>query len=69
MVPTFQYGDLWKICDSDKETLKSVWTLIVSDMASIGVVTFLKMFETHPETLTSFVKNVYSIKELEMDEW
>ena len=41
----------------------------MSDMESIGVVMFLKMFETHPETLSSFIKNVYSIKEIEMNEW
>ena len=41
----------------------------MTDMGSIGVVTFLKMFETHPETLSSFIKDVYSIKELEMNEW
>ena len=46
-----------------------MWTEILSDMTSVGVVMFLKMFETHPETLSAFVKNVYSIKELEMDEW
>ena len=66
---TFQYSKLWKICGHEKEILKSVWKLIVSDMQSIGVVTFLKMFETHPDTLSAFVTNVYSIKELEMNEW
>ena len=65
----FQYSKLWKICDNEKEILKSVWKLIVSDMQSIGVVTFLKMFETHPDTVSAFVTNVYSIKELEMNEW
>ena len=60
---------MWKICDTDKEILRSMWTEILSDMTSVGVVMFLKMFETHPETLSAFVKNVYSIKELEMDEW
>lgn len=41
----------------------------MSDMESIGVVMFLKMFETHPETFSSFIKDVYSIKEIEMNEW
>ena len=42
---------------------------MISDMKTIGVVTFLKMFETHPETISSFIPDAYSIKELEMDEW
>ena len=41
----------------------------MADMGSIGVVMFLKMFETHPETLSSFIKDMYSIKEIEMNEW
>ena len=49
--------------------LKSTWMVIVSDMKTIGVVTFLKMFETHPETIAAFIPNAYSIKELEMNEW
>jgi len=64
-----KYTQLWKINDEEKEILRSIWKVIVKDISSIGVVTFLKMFETHPETLSSFVVGVYSIKELEMNEW
>jgi len=64
-----KYTQLWRINDEEKEILRSIWKVIVKDISSIGVVTFLKMFETHPETLSSFVKGVYSIKELEMNEW
>ena len=64
-----QYTELWKIKDEEKEILRSIWKVIVRDISSIGVVTFLKMFETHPETLSSFVVGVYSIEELEMNEW
>ena len=66
---TLQYTELWKISEAEKEVLRSSWEIISSDMQSIGVVMFLKMFETHPETLSSFIQNVYSIKEVEMDEW
>ena len=64
-----QYLDLWLISETDKEVLKKSWDIIVKDMERIGVVMFLKMFETHPETLSSFIHEVYSIRELEMDEW
>ena len=64
-----QHAELWKINETAKTQLRSTWNVIMSDMASIGVVMFLKMFETHPETLSSFIRNVYSIKEIEMDEW
>jgi hypothetical protein len=60
---------LWNICDTDKEVLRTSWDIIVTDCDRIGVVMFLKMFETHPETLSSFIHDVYSIKELEMGEW
>ena len=55
--------------EANKTQLRSTWSLIMSDMESIGVVMFLRMFETHPETLSSFIKDVYSIKEIEMNEW
>ena len=64
-----QYLDLWLISETEKEVLKKSWDIIVKDMERIGVVMFLKMFETHPETLSSFIHEVYSIRELEMDEW
>ena len=64
-----KYARLWKVCDEDKAVLKSSWDVIVADMKAIGIVTFLKMFETHPETLSSFMLDVYSIKQLELDEW
>ena len=38
-------------------------------MESVGVVTFLNLFETHPETLRPFIQDVYSMKELELNEW
>ena len=38
-------------------------------MEHIGIVTFLKMFETHPETMKPFIGDVYTIKEVEMNEW
>ena len=64
-----QYLELWLISETDKAVLKKSWDIIVKDMERIGVVMFLKMFETHPETLSSFIHDVYSIRELEMDEW
>ena len=36
-------------------------------MESIGVVTFLRMFETHPETLSSFLTDPKALRELEKD--
>lgn len=68
-LPLFQYTELWKIASDEKETLLKSWQVIYGDMKSIGVVTFLNMFETHPETISAFIKDVYSIKELEMNEW
>ena len=39
------------------------------NLESIGVVTFLKLFETHPDTLRPFIHDVYTVKELELNEW
>ena len=65
----FQYTELWKLNSGQKEILLRSWRVIARDIKSIGVITFLKMFETHPETMQPFIKDVYSIKELEMNEW
>ena len=61
--------DLWKISTADKQALRASWILLHEDMKHIGVVTFLKMFETHPETMKPFIGDVYTIKEVEMNEW
>ena len=39
------------------------------DMESVGVVTFLNLFETHPETMKPFLPHINSVKEKELDEW
>lgn len=38
-------------------------------MQSIGVGMFLNMFEIHPETLSPFLTNEYTLEELEKDPW
>jgi hypothetical protein len=39
------------------------------DMESVGVVTFLNLFETHPETMKPFLPHINSVREKELDEW
>jgi hypothetical protein len=38
-------------------------------MESVGVIAFLNLFETHPETLKPFLPHINTVKEMEMDEW
>ena len=52
-----------------KDILRKTWSVLQSDMESLGTVTFLKMFETHPETLKPFIPAVESLKEIELNEW
>uniref|UniRef100_A0A0K2TWK8 Neuroglobinlike [Maylandia zebra] n=1 Tax=Lepeophtheirus salmonis TaxID=72036 RepID=A0A0K2TWK8_LEPSM len=59
----------WEISKEYKALLRQAWRLIQSDLRSVGTVTFLKLFETHPETLTAFIPKVNSLKEIEMNEW
>ena len=53
----------------DKELLQKSWITLRTNLESIGVVMLLKLFETHPETLRPFIQEVYSLKELELNEW
>ena len=53
----------------DKELLEKSWITLRTNLESIGVVMLLKLFETHPETLQPFIQEVYSLKELELNEW
>ena len=65
----FKFEEEWRISAEDKELLKNSWETLRSNLQSIGVVTLLKLFETHPETLQTFIHEVYSLQELELNEW
>ena len=52
-----------------KWLLHNTWLKIHSRMDAVGVVSFLRLFETHPKTLTPFLHHINSVKEIEMDEW
>ena len=60
---------MWQISEKQKMLLRDDWTILRSSLESVGVVTFLNLFETHPETLRPFIQDVYSMKELELNEW
>lgn len=55
--------------EDQKSILRCTWTKLHSKIETLGVVTFLRLFETHPKTLTPFLHHINSVKELEMDEW
>ena len=55
--------------DVQKELLRTCWGTIQANLVSVGVVTFLKLFETHPETLKHFIPDVKSLEEIELNEW
>ncbi len=57
------------ITKAQKEILRMSWSLIQSKMETMGVIIFLRLFETHPQTLTPFLPHINSVKEQEMDEW
>ena len=59
----------WRISVQHKLVLRRTWTVLQRNLESIGVVTFLKLFETHPDTLRPFIRDVYTVKELELNEW
>lgn len=59
----------WKLTPEQKQHLQTSWVVLRANLESIGVVTLLKLFETHPETLRPFIQEVYSLKELELNEW
>ena len=60
---------MWQISEKQKNLLREDWTILRSGLESVGVVTFLNLFETHPETLRPFIQDVYSVKEIELNEW
>ena len=57
------------LSEPQKDLLRSSWLVLQKNISSVGTVTFLKMFETHPETLKPFIPDVHSVKELELNEW
>ena len=57
------------LSDAQKELLRKCWGTIQTNLVSVGVVTFLKLFETHPETLKHFIPDVKSLEEIELNEW
>ena len=57
------------LSDEQKELLRVCWRAIHHDLVSVGVVSFLKLFETHPETLKHFIPDVKSLEEIELNEW
>lgn len=59
----------WQLSPEQKSCLRSCWVDLQSNIESVGVVTFLKLFETHPETLKPFIPDVNSVRELELNEW
>ena len=66
---SFQFNEKWRLTMEDKELLQKSWITLRTNLESIGVVMLLKLFETHPETLRPFIQEVYSLKELELNEW
>ena len=58
---------MWQISEKQKTLLRDDWTILRTSLESVGVVTFLNLFETHPETLRPFIQDVYSMKELELN--
>ena len=52
-----------------KELLKLSWQHLQAAMESVGVIAFLNLFETHPETLKPFLPHINTVREMEMDEW
>ena len=61
--------DLPRLDRKQKLLLQKSWTKLHSKMDAVGVVTFLRLFETHPKTLKPFLHHINSVKEMEMDEW
>ena len=61
--------DLPRLDRKQKLLLQKSWTKLHSKMDTVGVVTFLHLFETHPKTLKPFLHHINSAKEMEMDEW
>ena len=59
----------WYLSGEQKTILRDTWLVLQSSMESVGTVTFLNMFETHPETLKPFIPEVESLQEIEMNEW
>jgi hypothetical protein len=57
------------ITPTQKEILKKSWSLLQAAMESVGVIAFLNLFETHPETLKPFLPHINTVREMEMDEW
>ena len=60
---------MWQISEKQKMLLRDDWTILRSSLESVGVVTFLNLFETHPETMKPFLPHINSVKEKELDEW
>lgn len=59
----------WYLTAEQKKTLRESWLVLQANIESVGTVTFLKMFETHPETLKPFIPEVESLREIELNEW
>ena len=57
------------ISSEEKVILRQSWLKLQKRMDSVGVVIFLRMFETHPKTLTPFIPHINNVREMEMDEW
>ena len=57
------------ISSEEKVILRQSWSKLQKRMDSVGVVIFLRMFETHPKTLTPFLPHINNVREMEMDEW
>lgn len=57
------------ISPRQKDVLRQTWFQLRKEMDSVGVVTFLKLFETHPETLTPFLSHVNGPKKDKLDQW
>jgi hypothetical protein len=47
-----------------KTTLKWSWSKIRQATESVGAVTFLNLFETHPETLKPFLPHVNTVSQV-----
>ena len=65
----FSFQPKWKLSHEQKSDLKESWAILHENLESVGVVTFLKLFETHPETMQPFIPDCISMPEMELNEW
>ncbi|KAL7639074.1 UNVERIFIED_CONTAM: hypothetical protein RMT77_010608 [Armadillidium vulgare] len=50
-----QGEELHEISEGEKELIKSTWKVVEADVSKVGVVMFVRLFETHPDMQESFM--------------